>query len=118
MSDKNQELSEIFKSLNNSEGGVVSMEHAREAILIERQDLPEVALPDGSTLQVLQVDFNNNLWIVPSNGRTVVVLPSMPTNFELRPALNSPSITFEKLWRKKARKLSPPSSSHPPPSSE
>lgn len=64
MNDKNQALSEIFKSLGNPEGGVVSMEHAREAILIEREELPEVALPDGSTLQVLQVDFNNNLWIV------------------------------------------------------
>jgi hypothetical protein len=64
MSDKNDQLSKIFKSLNNPEGGVVSMEHAREAILIERTDLPEVALPDGSTLQVLQVDFNNNLWII------------------------------------------------------
>ena len=44
MSDKNQALSEIFKSLGNPEGGPVSMEHAREAILIEREDLPEVAL--------------------------------------------------------------------------
>lgn len=64
MTDKNQELSEIFKSMGNPQGGVVSMEHAREAILIERTDLPEVALPDGSTLQVLQVDLNNNMWIV------------------------------------------------------
>ena len=44
MTDKNQELSEIFKSMGNPQGGVVSMEHAREAILIERTDLPEVAL--------------------------------------------------------------------------
>ena len=64
MTDKNQELSEIFKSLGNAQGGVVSMEHAREAILIERDQLPEVALPDGSTLQVLQVDLNNNMWII------------------------------------------------------
>jgi 2,4'-dihydroxyacetophenone dioxygenase len=64
MNDKNAALSEIFKSLGNAEGGVVSMEHAREAILIERDALPEVALPDGSTLQVLQVDLNNNMWIV------------------------------------------------------
>jgi len=66
MNDKSQELSEIFKSLGNADGGPVSMDHAREAILIEQGQLPEVPLPDGSTLQVLQVDFNNNMWIVRS----------------------------------------------------
>ncbi|MEZ5573965.1 MAG: 2,4'-dihydroxyacetophenone dioxygenase family protein [Halioglobus sp.] len=70
MSDSKQAaLSEMFQSLNNASGGVVSMDHAREAILIERDDLPEVDLPDGSTLVLLQVDLNNNMWIVRSRFR-------------------------------------------------
>lgn len=62
MTDTN-ELTELLKTMNG-EGGVVSMSHAREAILIEAEDLPELSLPDGSTIQVLQVDLNNNMWIV------------------------------------------------------
>jgi 2,4'-dihydroxyacetophenone dioxygenase len=46
------------------EGGVVSRNHSREAILIHDDDLPHVNLPDGSTLQLLQVDLNQNLWVV------------------------------------------------------
>jgi quercetin dioxygenase-like cupin family protein len=46
------------------EGPVVSRDHAREAILIHEEDLPHVTLPDNSTLQLLQVDLNQNLWIV------------------------------------------------------
>ena len=45
-------------------GPVVSRDDAREAILIHDEDLPHVDLPDGSTLQLLQVDLNQNLWIV------------------------------------------------------
>lgn len=44
--------------------GVVSRHHAREAILIEYADLPMVDLPDGSKLQLLHVDLNQNLWIL------------------------------------------------------
>jgi quercetin dioxygenase-like cupin family protein len=44
--------------------GVVSRQDAREAILLHEEDLPWVALPDGSLLQLLQVDLNQNLWIV------------------------------------------------------
>ncbi|MEH6560356.1 MAG: 2,4'-dihydroxyacetophenone dioxygenase family protein [Marinobacter sp.] len=44
--------------------GVVSREHSREAILLLDEDLPWVSLPDGSKLQVLQVDLNQNLWVV------------------------------------------------------
>jgi len=70
MSDQHQAaLSEIFQSLGNERGGVVSLEHAREAILIQREDVPEVALPDGSTLQLLQVDLSNNTWIVRNRFR-------------------------------------------------
>lgn len=70
MSDQNQaELSELLKAMGNGGGGVVSMEHAREAILIEREDLPEVTLPDGSTLVLLQVDLSNNMWIVRNRFR-------------------------------------------------
>jgi len=45
-------------------GGVVSRDDSREAILIQDDDLPYVSLPDGSLLQLLQVDLNQNLWIV------------------------------------------------------
>ncbi len=66
MSDQNQaELSALFQSMGGAEGPV-SMEHAREAILIEREDLPYISLPDGSQVQLLQVDLTNNLWIVRS----------------------------------------------------
>ncbi|NND69148.1 MAG: 2,4'-dihydroxyacetophenone dioxygenase family protein [Halioglobus sp.] len=51
------------------EGGVVPRENAREAILIHDEDLPHVALPDGSTLQLLQVDLNQNLWVVRNRFR-------------------------------------------------
>jgi len=44
--------------------GVVSRQDAREAILLHEEDLPWVALPDGSLLQLLQVDLNQNLWVV------------------------------------------------------
>ena len=45
-------------------GGVVPRLHDKQAILIHDEDLPHVALPDGSTLQLLQVDLNQNLWVV------------------------------------------------------
>ncbi len=61
--DKNAELTTLMQNLQGS-GGPVSMDHAREAILIEEQDLPWVELPDGSGLKVLQVDLNQNVWIV------------------------------------------------------
>ena len=48
------------------EGPVVSRDDSREAILIHEEDLPHVTLPDSSTLQLLQVDLNQNLWIVRS----------------------------------------------------
>jgi quercetin dioxygenase-like cupin family protein len=46
------------------EGPVISRDTAREAILIHEDDLPHVTLPDGSTLQVLQVDLNQNMWVI------------------------------------------------------
>lgn len=45
-------------------GGVITRMHAREAIHIGYDELPHVELPDGSTLQLLHVDLNQNLWIV------------------------------------------------------
>jgi 2,4'-dihydroxyacetophenone dioxygenase len=45
-------------------GGVVSRDDAREAILLHDEDLPYVALPDGTSIQLLQVDLNQNLWVV------------------------------------------------------
>jgi 2,4'-dihydroxyacetophenone dioxygenase len=45
-------------------GGVVPRLHDKQAILLHEEDLPEVALPDGSTLQLLQVDLNQNLWVL------------------------------------------------------
>lgn len=67
MSNSNEpETSAILQAMSTASGGVVAMDHAREATLIERDDLPEVALPDGSTLVLLQVDLNNNMWIVRS----------------------------------------------------
>ena len=49
------------------EGPVISRDDAREAILIHKDDLPHVTLPDESTLQLLQVDLNQNMWIVRSS---------------------------------------------------
>ncbi len=45
-------------------GGVVPRLHDKQATLLHEEDLPEVSLPDGSTLQLLQVDLNQNLWVV------------------------------------------------------
>jgi len=47
-------------------GGVVSRTDSREASLINDEDLPYIGLPDGSSLQLLQVDLNQNLWVVRS----------------------------------------------------
>jgi len=47
-------------------GGVVSRNDSREASLINQEDLPFIDLPDGSSLQLLQVDLNQNLWVIRS----------------------------------------------------
>ncbi len=62
MTDSNQTALEMLTAM--MEGPVVSREHSREAILIQDEDLPHVSLPDGSTLQLLHVDLNQNLWVV------------------------------------------------------
>tara|TARA_B110000977_G_scaffold187845_1_gene255393 strand:- start:377 stop:700 length:324 start_codon:yes stop_codon:yes gene_type:complete len=46
------------------EGPVMSKDDTKEAILIHEEDLPYVDLPDGSKLQLIKVDLNQNLWIV------------------------------------------------------
>lgn len=46
-----------------AEAPLVPREHAREAILLLESDLPWVNLPDGSKIQLLHVDLNQNLWI-------------------------------------------------------
>ena len=61
MSDPNSAL-ELLMAMQD--GPVISRDDAREAILIHDEDLPQVNLPDGSTLQLLQVDLNQNMWIV------------------------------------------------------
>ena len=62
MSDKNPVFELLAAAMQAN--GVVSRQDAREAILIHDEDLPWVALPDGSLLQLLQVDLNQNLWVV------------------------------------------------------
>ncbi|WAG80989.1 2,4'-dihydroxyacetophenone dioxygenase family protein [Metapseudomonas furukawaii] len=51
----------IFAAM--AEAPLVPREHAREAILLLESDLPWVNLPDGSKIQLLHVDLNQNLWI-------------------------------------------------------
>jgi 2,4'-dihydroxyacetophenone dioxygenase len=53
---------DIFAQMTS--GDIVSRDDSREATLIHDDDLPFVALPDGSKLQLLQVDLNQNLWVV------------------------------------------------------
>lgn len=43
---------------------MTSIETAPSAILRKERDLPFVDLPDGSTLQLLQVDLANGVWVV------------------------------------------------------
>jgi 2,4'-dihydroxyacetophenone dioxygenase len=62
MSDNNPVFELLAAAMQAN--GVVSRQDAREAILLHDEDLPWVALPDGSLLQLLQVDLNQNLWIV------------------------------------------------------
>ncbi|MEL0315645.1 MAG: 2,4'-dihydroxyacetophenone dioxygenase family protein [Halieaceae bacterium] len=62
MTDNANMVTELLAAMQS--GGAVNMEHTREAVLIRDQDLPWVDLPDGSQLQVLQVDLNQNLWVV------------------------------------------------------
>jgi quercetin dioxygenase-like cupin family protein len=62
MTNDNASAMDMLASM--MEGGVVPTDHAREAILIHDDELPHVNLPDGSTLQLLQVDLNQNLWVV------------------------------------------------------
>lgn len=49
------------------QSGMIPMGHAREAIHIGIDDLPFVALPDGTEIQVLHIDLNQNLWILRTN---------------------------------------------------
>ena len=63
MSEAPTPVMEILAAMQSG-SGVVSKEDAREAILIQERDLPWVDLPDGSQLQVLHVDLNQNLWVV------------------------------------------------------
>ena len=60
----NDTASAMDMHASRMEGGVVPTDHAREAILIHDDELPHVNLPDGSTLQLLQVDLTQNLWVV------------------------------------------------------
>jgi len=62
MSEGNALVAELLSAMQS--GPVVSKEHSREAILINDSDLPHVSLPDGSTLQLLHVDLNLNLWVI------------------------------------------------------
>ncbi len=62
MSDAKTPVLEMLAAMQAN--GVVSRADAREAILLHDEDLPWVSLPDGSLLQLLQVDLNQNLWIV------------------------------------------------------
>lgn len=62
MTDTNTPALEMLMQM--MDGPVVSKEHTKEAILIHDEDLPHVDLPDGSTLQLLHVDLNQNLWVV------------------------------------------------------
>jgi len=62
MSDNNPVFEILAAAMQAN--GVVSRQDAREAILLHDEDLPWVALPDGSLLQLLQVDLNQNLWVV------------------------------------------------------
>ncbi|MGN7743608.1 2,4'-dihydroxyacetophenone dioxygenase family protein [Pseudomonas sp. 22526] len=62
MNDSNSPVLELLAALQSQ--GVITREGAREAILLNEDDLPWVTLPDGSLLQVLQVDLNQNLWVV------------------------------------------------------
>ena len=63
MTEPQTPVMEILASLQTG-AGVVSRDDAREAILLLEDDLPWVDLPDGSQLQVLHVDLNQNLWVV------------------------------------------------------
>ncbi|WP_390616076.1 2,4'-dihydroxyacetophenone dioxygenase family protein [Maricurvus nonylphenolicus] len=62
MTDNQTPILELLASMQS--GGVVSKDHATEAILLLEEDLPWVDLPDGSQLQLLHVDINQNLWVV------------------------------------------------------
>jgi 2,4'-dihydroxyacetophenone dioxygenase len=62
MSDIQNAAMELLMAMQA--GPVVARDDAREATLLLDADLPHVSLPDGSTLQVLHVDLNQNLWIV------------------------------------------------------
>lgn len=63
MSEELSMLQQLQEKLGAG-GPPVSLEHTREAILIKDDDLPWVDLPDGSGLKVLQVDLNQNIWVV------------------------------------------------------
>ncbi len=62
MSEQSSMVTDLLAGL--ASGGHVNMSHAREAVLIRDRDLPWVDLPDGSQLQVLHIDLNQNLWVV------------------------------------------------------
>ncbi|AOS98671.1 hypothetical protein AUP74_03305 [Microbulbifer aggregans] len=64
MSEAKTPVLEMLAAMQS--GGVVSRDDAREAVLLQEADLPWVSLPDGSFLQVLHIDLNQNLWVIRS----------------------------------------------------
>ncbi len=62
MSEEKSAVEQMLAAMQD--GGVVSRANPKEAILIQDEDLPHVNMPDGSTLQLLHVDLNQNLWIL------------------------------------------------------
>lgn len=65
-------LTEMLAAMQT--GGVVNRDDAREAILVHDEELPHATLPDGSTLQLLHVDLNQNLWIVRNRFKPGLVI--------------------------------------------
>ena len=50
-------------------GLVINAENPIAATLLTNEDLPEITLPDGAIFQLLQVDLNQNLWVLRTRLR-------------------------------------------------
>ncbi len=82
----------IAEAGNQGKGGMVPAHGLTEAIHIGESDLPFLAAPDGSELQLLQVDLNQGLWVVRTR---------FPPGYQVNKHYHTGpvfAVTFEGCW--------------------
>jgi len=75
-----------------AQSGPVALQGLKHAVHIGESDLPFVDLGDGSTLQLLQVDLNQGLWVVRTRFKPGY---AVETHYHTGPVF---AVTFSGCW--------------------